>query len=311
MKKLLLIAFVFLALQAKAQETYINMLDSNVAWYQVTIDAGFPEPVYYYHNYFIDGDTIINDTAFYKLFLNTDASSGTTYSGYIREDAAGKVYMRFTSQVSLCPFSDIDFPLNQDLLLLDFSVNLHDTIDAPFGWDENANILIEDVDSILINGTYRKKIWFGSYGAGSFRGGSWIEGIGGDIGGLFNYWCDMGNGAGTDLLCYVKNDDIVYSPGNNCLVGINEYSKKEIGLKLNPNPAYEVVNISVAENVKIAMVRVYEVTGRIVLVQALNGLPLGGGGLRGIDVSDLKPGIYLIEVETREGLREVKRVVIK
>jgi len=47
------------------------------------------------------------------------------------------------------------------------------------------------------------------------------------------------------------------------------------------------------------------------VIEALNGLPLGGGGLRGIDVRNLKPGMYLLEVETEDGQREVKRIVLE
>ena len=100
-------------------------------------------------------------------------------------------------------------------------------------------------------------------------------------------------------------------PGCQLADAIAEIPKTDLGMQVYPNPASEVVNISVAENVKVAKMRVYEVTGRVIMVQAINGLPLGEGGLRGIDVSDLSPGMYLLEVETRDGLKEVKRVVIK
>jgi len=99
-------------------------------------------------------------------------------------------------------------------------------------------------------------------------------------------------------------------PGCQLADAVPELNKANLGLVVYPNPARETVNITVAENVKVATVRVYEVTGRVV-IKATNGLPLGEGGLRGIDVRNLKPGMYLIEVETKNGLREIKRIVVE
>jgi len=99
--------------------------------------------------------------------------------------------------------------------------------------------------------------------------------------------------------------------GCDTIVGIAEIPKVDLGLKVYPNPASVTINISVSENVKIAAVRIYEVSGRVVLEKAINGLPLGGGGLRGIDIRHLSPGMYLIEVETEDGYREVKRLVVE
>jgi hypothetical protein len=98
--------------------------------------------------------------------------------------------------------------------------------------------------------------------------------------------------------------------GCDTIVGIAEIPKIDLGLKVYPNPASETINISVSENVKVEKISIYEVTGRVV-IEAINGLPLGEGGLRGIDISNLSPGMYLIEVETKDGLQEVTRLVVK
>ena len=92
-----------------------------------------------------------------------------------------------------------------------------------------------------------------------------------------------------------------------CQIGdaVPELTKVNLGLLVYPNPATETVNISVAENLKVEKVRVYEVMGRVVLEKRMaeNKIML--------DIGDLSPGIYLIEVETKDGLREVKRIVIE
>jgi hypothetical protein len=97
--------------------------------------------------------------------------------------------------------------------------------------------------------------------------------------------------------------------GCDTIVGIAEIPKVDLGLRVYPNPASEVINIWVNENVRVEWIRIYEVSGKVV-IEAINGLPLGEGGLRGIDVRYLSPGMYLLEVETEDGFREVKRIVI-
>ena len=98
--------------------------------------------------------------------------------------------------------------------------------------------------------------------------------------------------------------------GCDTLVGIAEIPKANLGLRVWPNPASEVVNISVAENVKVERIKVYEITGRVVLDQSPQP-PSPRGSAISFDISDLSPGIYLVEVKTKTGQREVKRVVIK
>jgi len=103
-------------------------------------------------------------------------------------------------------------------------------------------------------------------------------------------------------------------PGCQIGDGVAENTKANLGLKVFPNPASELINISVAESVKVKKVRVYEVMGRVVLVQAMYQSPQPPsprGSSISVDVNNLSPGMYLLEVETRDGYREVKRLVIE
>ena len=99
-------------------------------------------------------------------------------------------------------------------------------------------------------------------------------------------------------------------PGCQLADAIAEIPKADLGLRIWPNPAGETINVVVAENIKVAKVRVYEVTGRVVLSQSPQP-PSPRGRRLSVDVNGLVPGMYLIEVETDSGQREVKRVVIK
>ena len=93
--------------------------------------------------------------------------------------------------------------------------------------------------------------------------------------------------------------------GCDTLVGIAEIPKVDLGLQVYPNPASELVNITVSDNVRVEKIRVYEVMGRVVLVNIMNENKMK------IDVGNLSPGMYLLEVETKDGLREIKRFLIE
>ena len=96
-----------------------------------------------------------------------------------------------------------------------------------------------------------------------------------------------------------------------CQIGddITELTKANLGLKVYPNPASGKVNVSVSENVGVEKIRIYEVMGRVVLNQSPQ--PSSPRGSRfSLDVSEMENGMYLLEVETDDGFREVKRVLI-
>ena len=99
-------------------------------------------------------------------------------------------------------------------------------------------------------------------------------------------------------------------PGCQLADAVVEIKKADLGLVVYPNPASGFVNVAVAANVKVDKVRVYEVTGRVVLIQSPL-IPLRQGGTISLDVGGLSPGMYLFEVETRDGQREVKRLVVE
>jgi len=104
----------------------------------------------------------------------------------------------------------------------------------------------------------------------------------------------------------VKVDEFgCLEPGCQLADAIAEIPKADLGLRVWPNPASETVNISVAENVQIEKVRIYELSGRAVLESSVNENRIK------IDVGGLSPGMYLIEVETGDGYREIKRLVVE
>ena len=302
MKKILLIGFVFFTIQSNAQETYFNMLGPNVIWNQDDIEMEPENPTITTHyEYRTVGDTIIEGKAYYKIIK--DDYEEPFLVGYIRQNVSGQVYFRIAEEDlfnNICNgFALGNPPLNEDLLLMDFGVNIGDTIQFPFELEYPADsiVFVNYVDSIDIGGESHRII---HYSGNFIIYGSWIEGVGSALG-LFTFFCSEGLGVYTTLECY-SNEEPIYG---SCVTGIQEINNANLELSIYPNPASESVNLSVAESVKVAKVRVYEVSGRVVLEKRMleNRMAL--------DIGDLSPGMYLIEVETKDGLREVKRMVIK
>ena len=307
MKKILLIVIIFLALQAKAQETYFNMLDSNVIWSQVDISTEPETPtVSTPYEYRTDGDTIIEGKAYFKIIK--DDYEEPFLAGYMRQNDSGQVYFRIVEEGildNICYlFAVGDPPLNTDLLLMDFGVNIGDTITFPFEstFSDDSIVYIYSVQYNEIAGEPHRIVYYSN----DFDvDGSWIEGVGSNMG-LFSFWCPPGLGEYTELSCYWNNEPIY----GNCVTSIVEV-KTELDLLIFPNPARKIVYITIANNVKIEKIRVFEVTGRVIFEKAFYGILPDEDGMRGIDVRALSPGIYLIEVETEDGLREVKRIVVE
>ena len=87
-------------------------------------------------------------------------------------------------------------------------------------------------------------------------------------------------------------------------VGINENFVGSNSIKLYPNPTAGVIHIEAAADMKVSAIRVYDITGSLVI--EYNNLPQfirGEGGLKGrdhfrIDLSNQPKGTYMISIQT-------------
>ncbi|RLD22122.1 MAG: hypothetical protein DRI54_08630 [Bacteroidetes bacterium] len=97
-------------------------------------------------------------------------------------------------------------------------------------------------------------------------------------------------------------DDVELSGGT---LGIEENNNLLLGFKLFPNPSNSIINITVDKKVKLKNIKAYDAVGKLVIeITAFNSQLQ-------IDVSGLKIGMYLLEIETTEGLKEVKQFIVE
>jgi hypothetical protein len=309
MKNLIIILNIFLVLNTTAQIP--DYFSNNPEWRIDTFEtSGQPCGIEKNKVYYLNGDTILNNITYQKLY---ERGIGAEFIMVPGEDPCNNTW----SLDELSAFIRQEFEkiyvlnINSSLeeLYYDFSMEVGDTIKGPMAFYLFEET-IKAVDSIEIESEYLKRLYYDTIGDNNF----FLEGVGNPNGFLEPPQLDISNFSSM-MYCYAKNGVVIYVfDGGEELcdftISVNEYKAYNIELTLFPNPASNVINISLKENVKIKKVKIYEVTGRVVFVQAINDLPRGAEGLRGIDISNLKAGMYLLEVETEDGFREVKRLVV-
>ena len=199
------------------------------------------------------GDTIFNDTLYFKLLENE------IYNGALRQDSC-KVFYRFPET-------------NHEILLYDFCVT--DKFYSPVFEKE---FTVTKIDSVIIGGAKRKIIFFDD-DPGYFTGEFWIEGIG-SSGGLLkpSYYptiptCDLCCGIRHSLVCYSIDTDLLYLDENyfNCdsvLTSQKDYYIDE-NLKIYPNPSEGIFFIELANTRAIKYIEIFSIQGEL-LIQKLS-----------------------------------------
>lgn len=130
--KLLIAAVAFFMLQQSNAQEYIPTAVEGAHWIVRLYDKTQPNPVENLWEYYADGDTIITDVSYKKIYKRSlvvtqeeppfEADGPYELYGFIRDDSTDrKVYaIEIDEHVSECP-------TNEEYLMYDFSVNVGDT----------------------------------------------------------------------------------------------------------------------------------------------------------------------------------------
>ena len=190
---------------AKAQPRF-SFFPDNAQWtvYLETTDCDRPADRYLL-NYYVNGDTTINDTSYKKLMLETYGIGGSKVEavGGLREDGE-EVY--FTGKTFIGSVQE------KEVLLYDFSAVTGDTIrHSGSEYDMHWYSIVLKVDSLEIDGHYRKRMkvnnnWF--YQNPDY----WVEGIGSTLNGLLGHVSDIPTCGSHywEHVCYSENGKSVY-----------------------------------------------------------------------------------------------------
>ena len=277
-KLTIVIAFAFVSLNVNAQ-IYYPMPTDSATWTVVEYGYGTSPPETGVTHFGLFGDTIINTLTYHKIYHNPgglgtvnpetafNLQTATLY-GVFREDISKKVWFR------QLPFD------TTDILTYDFALNLGDTFCFR---NEPCGVLchpVSLVDSILVNGSFRRQIHF-NYGG---QEEAWIEGIGSKFDNWVGNWCFIGNIAWF-LNCYSEYGVHIYGTCD-YPTGINELANQNYSLKIFPNPVSGF--LTVENGISGATITVQNVLGETILSQKLTADKFQ------LNLEFLTQGIYIL-----------------
>ncbi|MDA3821624.1 MAG: T9SS type A sorting domain-containing protein, partial [Bacteroidales bacterium] len=182
---------------------------------------------------------------------------------------------------------------NTEYILYDFDVEIGDTVIVNNPWESETELIVFRIDSTLLLNKYHKTIdlghWDGPSGEASITE-NWIEGIGSTKGLIYSgiYVFDYAH----SLICFHENDTLVYmnSPDNSC--GYIHISSRpntnNFQLKFFPNPTLNNLYIETKLD---CLTEIYDLSG----VKKIRSKE------HTIDVSNLEPGLYIIQCKSENG----------
>lgn len=299
MKKLILLLIFFNSFcNLKAQTNiYHPFPDSNATWGSYYDDADG----YDYNVFYLDGDTAIYGTNYSKIynFINWDVRH---YVGAYRQDTLQRrVYARVPDFMYPLPFHYQD---TGEVLLYDFSLQIGDSVKIPSAYYHFNYLKVANIDSIIINGNYRKVLEVAPVMFDPGVHSYWIEGIGSNKG-LF--WPHYNFESSVCFLeCMTQDGSTLYTTQStgNCPYIINPITSILIDndINLSPNPTSNQIQINIKSNVLPAHLFFYNDNGEIVkqiLLKDTKSL---------IDISELYSGFYFLIVQNENNIYTQKLI---
>ena len=271
MKRILLITITAIAFQLAL--TAQNFVSPDKQW--SVLAGGMPQS-YSTEIFWIEGDSVVDDMAYQKIWISMDSLQTQYYRGLLREESNVVYYIQ---------------PGNSEGILYDFNLEIGDTISIvnSFCWDAFP-LTVYDIDTVEYFGMMRKRWHLGVEGEPSEI---WIEGIGSHSGPLYSgyefcivcpFW---------ELLCFHNQGELQYiSPyETDCYktsVGQNENFEVSV-LLIKPNPVKSGSKLFVDSPFKIEEISLFNTSG-----QLLQKIHPTKNGLNAFDTRHLKPGIYFV-----------------
>lgn len=316
---LMVLISLFVYSEARTQ-TFLPFPTKNAEWSAVVTQVGDYDPIYTTSHYAPQGDTIIQNKVFTKLYVNTGRVFNIDVAKYIG------AYINESKRVFF-----IDKGKLNPRLLYDFNV--------PIGWIartfRNCDTSevgcrfnqLTSIDTVMYDDHIKRARYNFDWFSKQFNGSiallgslrhSWIEGIGSTLG----FFPEPSNSLFSpvtpqsfkDLLCFKLSDTLIYTHPllykGECYIDVISDVKSLNDSKLvniYPNPAFEKLfvqhDLTVSKNS--ASIFLIDMMGRVVLEKPLDA------SLLQMDVSSISPGIYFIRILSKDGQVNVCKKIIK
>lgn len=294
--KTLVFIALFFTFEMSYSQAYVPFPTENARWvaYQV-----FSESFSRNYEIFTDGSQVINGIGYTvlterELVQRYNSSNEPVGSpifnkrayGYFRNDTVNhKVFLiRNGSTV--------------ESIWYDFSLQVGDTVNSIFDSSSinGITLFVERIDSVLINGNYRKKLIIG----GSCS--EYIEGIGSTTG-LGGYGVCIFEGD-ESLICAQDDSTVVYGPANSPCKRITSVNEKYLSgniVEVFPNPAVDNLNFNFSSGLNESKeVIFWNYSGVEVLRVNMTTEPN-----QLVDVSQLANGFYIYQIRSKSNNQRI------
>jgi hypothetical protein len=278
------LAIVFIVLRANAQvyfpeAGYWDQKYHSIAW-------GHGGEVIWdittYSTFAVQGDTLVNDTLFYRVLKNN------VFAYYFCE-IGQKVY-----------FGSVTNDLR---LIYDYSLQVGETFQfyAPSysGWPNDLVRTVSAIDSVFIGGTWRKRITFNNF-PGYGPGPKWIQGIGDvNFGGLETDYSYISWYANTKtLLCFYDFGTPLFGL---CTTG---QAEKEAIQLIYPNPCSNSLFIETPSYKLPADLSMYSIQGNLVMKKTI----LNENEI--LNLENCNPGLYILYLNNHDEMVSRKILIL-
>jgi hypothetical protein len=270
----------------EAQE-YTSFDTANISWYERE-ESGEPPVDVKINKYFVNGDTVINNSKYFKIYQ--EDSGNKNYIGCFREKNKIVYYRGYDYH---------HFNTDSAVVLYDFTKGIGDTLYTGPYHREN---IITEIDSVLVDGSYRKR-YIMEHGA------KWIEGIGSTYGFRYPmteiptaYWkCE--------LSCFKKNQNVIYlNPQfQDCttLTGISKHTQEKT-FTVYPNPVINNVILFKFNSFDVEKITITNYAGKI-----YDKIQVNGKRLINISTGNYCSGLYFYAVYSKQGKKHTGKIIVK
>lgn len=290
MKKVLFIYLSFLAIYTLAQN---NDLNPNSKWHCKDLDGTSECKYTYNYNLYFNGDSIINGNQYLKLY-----KVGNVYNSFFSGNCPyyNAPYHGFTALVRYHQNKLFLFNGVSDDLYIDYNLQIGDTIKnvmfSPF-----FPLKITRTDSVNVNGNFLTRFFFQSTSTADT--GYVMEKIGSNHGFISEFTPFFESYK--ELICYaennipVYNDQFIHHASCSIITGIQESDLQPLQFEIYPNPIMNEFAVKSKTNEQIKKLTIKNYFGQIISETYQADLS------HRYDISYLKPGLYLILIETESG----------
>ena len=283
--KILVLILLFTVQQVVKSQSF----DKKSSWKEVTTNV-MDDTFFEINTYKIDGDTLIGDKSYSKIFRNNKFFSA------LRETEDNKIYAYF--------------PNFKEYLVYDFDWYLNKTLYCQTSYADNyvQAVLGNSIDSIqLLDGKYYKCV---KNHTGEV---SLIRGIGNTLGFFILTFSLPTNGDKYALLCFHIDDELIYlnpkySDCNGTLIdtGIHriETTDNDSKIKLYSNSSNDIVTVEFLENLTTDAFKIFDIKGSLIRIYEVKGK-------NKIEIKNLEKGTYLYSAITKNNQNLSGKIIIK